>query len=119
MSKGRGDQISGGIFLIGLGILFFTHIGFWPGILFVIGAAAIARGVAEGQTWYNVPGGLWMIGLGLLFLFNFNWPVLLILIGVSMLFGYNYRSSRKHDDIWEKPKNEDKRKNDDPHPGVI
>jgi hypothetical protein len=114
VSKQRADQISGGVFLIGLGLLFFTHVDFWPWILFVIGASSIARGMAEGHAWYSVSGGLWLIGLGLVFLLGFSWPLILILIGVTMLIGYNFQSSRKNEDAeWEKRKNEEKRKNDD------
>jgi hypothetical protein len=115
VSKQRADQISGGVFLIGLGLIFFTHVSFWPWILFVIGASSMARGMAEGRAWYSVSGGIWLIGLGIVFLFGFSLPLLLILVGVTMLFGYSYQSSRKHEDgeDWEKPKHGDKRKNDE------
>lgn len=33
----------------------------------------------------NVIAGIWLIGLGILFLFNFIWPGVLILIGLSMI----------------------------------
>ena len=89
VDKKRADQISGGVFLIGLALIAMLDF-WWPGIMFVIGASAMARGVAEGQDWYNVPGGLWMIGIGLVFLFNFSWPMILILVGVSMLFGQSW-----------------------------
>ncbi len=115
VSKARADQVSGGVFLIGLAILFMT--GFWwPGILFVIGASSIARGVAEGRDWYSVPGGLWMIGLGLIFMFGFSWPLLLIFIGASMLFGkswHGHQWQRQNAEPEIKIKNEDKRKNED------
>ena len=66
-----------------------------------------------------------MIGLGLLFLLNFSFPVLLILIGLSILLGYQFQSRKQNrcrEDstsleelmIEEKPKNGDKRKNSDP-----
>ncbi len=124
VSKQRADQISGGVFLIGLGVIFFTNLAFWPWILFVIGASSLARGMAEGQAWYSVSGGLWLIGLGLVFLLGFNLPLLLILIGVTMLLGYNFRPKHRSDraarlsnyddsGLWDKPKNDDKRKNDD------
>jgi hypothetical protein len=121
-SKERADQVSGGVFLIGLAVLFMT--GFWwPGIMFVIGLSAIARGVAEGQEWYNVPGGLWMIGIGLLFWFGFSWPLLLIFIGASMLLGKSWQGSKHGSMPWQhnhempegKPKRDDKRKNDAPY----
>ncbi|MBN1965127.1 MAG: hypothetical protein JW910_10810 [Anaerolineae bacterium] len=82
----RVDQIAGGVFLIGLAVLFLTNY-WWPGIMFVIGASSLARGMAEGQAWYSVQGALWTIGIGLVFAFGFSWPLLLILIGVSMLLG--------------------------------
>lgn len=118
VSKERADQIAGGVFLVGLGLLFTGVLDFWPGILFVIGASNIARGMAEGRAWYNVSGGIWMIGLGLVFLLNFSWPVILILIGLSMLFGYSvkdhWRTNRLDDtDEEEKAKHDEKRKNDD------
>ena len=112
VGKHQGDRIAGAVFLIGLGVLFLTGY-WWPGILFVIGASAMARGVSEGQAWYNVPGGLWMIGLGLVFAFGFSWPLMLILIGVSMLFGKQWHGQR--DEVGEetpKTKNDDKPKRD-------
>jgi hypothetical protein len=33
----------------------------------------------------NVNAGIWLIGLGILFLFNFFWPGILILAGLSMI----------------------------------
>jgi uncharacterized membrane protein len=113
LSKNRADQIAGGVLLIGLGLLFTDVIDFWPGILFVIGATNIARGMAEGRPWYNVSGGVWLIGLGIVFLFDFNWAVILILIGLSMLFGYSVKDHHYRGDEDEKPKNDQKRKHDD------
>ncbi len=126
-SKSYADRVSGAAFLIGLGVLF-TPLGnlvggFWPGILFVIGASSLARGMAEGLPWYNVSGGLWMIGLGLVFLWGFSLPILLILVGLTMLVGYSfkpnafggrktkddefYTEKAKHDEFYdEKPKHD-------------
>jgi hypothetical protein len=86
LSSRQADQVSTGMFLIGLGVLAATHF-WWPGIMFVLGAAAIARGLTEGRGWYALQGGLWMIGLGLVFLQGFSLPLLLVLIGVSYLLG--------------------------------
>lgn len=112
VTKARADQVSGGVFLIGLALLFMTGY-WWPGVLFVIGASSMARGVAEGRDWYSVPGGLWMIGLGLVFAFGFSWPLLLILVGVSMLFGKSWQDREQEHKV--KVKNEDKPKNDAPY----
>lgn len=111
-NKKRSDQVAGGVFLIGLALLFYFGY-WWPGILFVIGASSMARGVAEGRDWYSVPGGLWMIGLGLVFAFGFSLPMLLILIGVSMLFGRSWHGSREsRHAVREKAKHEEKAKRD-------
>ena len=52
-----------------------------------------------------------MLGLGLFFLFGFSLPLLLIVLGLMMLFGYTGRSSErksKYDDDFatEKPKHD-------------
>jgi hypothetical protein len=104
VSKQHADQIAGGVFFIGLGLLFTDVIDFWPGILFVLGAASLARGMAEGRAWYTVSGGLWLIGLGMVFLFGFSWPLLLILIGASMLVGRNHGWMCWGEDTGEKRK---------------
>lgn len=120
MCHKRSDQTASGVFFIGLALLFLVPgLGFWPGIMFVIGASAITRDVTRGEAWHR-SGGLWPIGIGLLFTFGFSWPLLLIFIGLSMLVG---KSRFDHhgwggDDDWkakrepEKAKN-DKRKNDE------
>ncbi len=46
--KKRASSISGGIFLIGLGVLFMTD-WFWPGILLVIGLSGGAEQIFRGQ----------------------------------------------------------------------
>jgi hypothetical protein len=50
--KPHTTSISGGIFLIGLGILIYTG-GWWPGIMFVIGLASGAELVFRGRL---IPG---------------------------------------------------------------
>ncbi len=115
-SKSQADQAATGVFLIGLAVIAWGNF-WWPGILFVIGFSSMARGVAEGRSWYSVPGGLWMIGLGLMFLFNFSWPVLLIFVGVSMLLGKSWQNHQDTDvpEVVVKQKREEKPKNDAPY----
>ena len=116
--KSSADRISGAVFLIGLGVLFspLSRVvgGFFPGILFVIGAAAIAKGMAEGQEWQTMTGGLGMIGIGLVFLMGFSLPILLILLGLAMLFGYSskpewfgQRKAHDEDYVTEKRKHDE------------
>ena len=105
----RNEQLSGGVFLIGLAMLFMTGY-WWPGILFVIGAAALAKGLNSdepGERW----GGLGMIGLGVVFAFGFRWELLLIFAGVSMLVGHQWHNWTCDDK--GKRKNIGKRKNDE------
>ena len=116
-SKSSADRTAGAVFLIGIGLLL-TPLGaivggFWPGILFVLGATTFAKGLQEGLPWYNVTGGLWLIGLGLVFLWGFSLPLLLILVGATMLFGYTFRSANfgakiKRDEFFDdKPKHDE------------
>jgi hypothetical protein len=101
--KQRSSEISTGVFLIGLAILWLT--GNWfPGILFVIGASSIVRALGEGKTWSAAQGGLWAIGIGLVFTFGFSLPLLLIIIGVSMVLGYFCKPPMFDE---EKPKHDD------------
>ena len=101
-AKQRSNEISTGVFLIGLAIVFLT--GYWfPGILFVIGISSIAQALGEGKTWYAAQGGLWAIGVGMVFAFGFSLPLLLIIIGVSMILGYCFKPPMFDG---EKPKND-------------
>lgn len=110
--KDNADQVSGGVFLIGLALLFLTG-WWWPGIMFVIGASMFARTMAEGKPLQSNTGAFWVIVIGIVFgipnLFaGIDWgsifPIVLIGIGLFMLFGGRYRPD------WtgkEKSKNED------------
>jgi K+-transporting ATPase c subunit len=89
------NNISGGVFLIGLALLFMTG-WWWPGIMFVIGASIIAGTIAEGKDWREANGAFWVIGIGVVFgmpaIFGWiNWgmifPLILIGLGLYLLFG--------------------------------
>ncbi len=93
VTEKRANEIFGGTFLIGLAVLFLIN-WWWPGIMFVIGIALLARAVAQGRNWMDERAGLVAIAIGVvftalsLFSFAFNlWPIILILIGLYMLFG--------------------------------
>lgn len=105
-SKERADQVAGGVFMIGMAILFFSGY-WWPGILFVSGASSLARGMAEGRAWYSVQGAVWMIGIGLVFAVGFSLPPLLIVVGLSTLLGYQFRppflEGESEDDVEARP----------------
>lgn len=95
VSGQRANQISGAVWMIGLGILFITG-RWWPGILIVIGAGSIAQGLAEGRGWYGFQGGLWAIGLGIWFWFGAPIGALFIVMGVSALLGAIFRPPFLH-----------------------
>lgn len=95
MRKEDADRVSGAVFLIGLGVIALINY-WWPGIMFVIGASLIARGVVQGQAWQNATGALVVIAIGLVFALqdfiggvNF-WPLVLIALGLFMLFGQEW-----------------------------
>lgn len=100
ISKERSDQVFGGIMFIGIAILFLVN-WFWPGILFVLGIAQIAKSIEEGKNWADNRGALVVIAVGIFFalqdvlnIFNGNWwPLLLIALGLYLLFGNNLRRS--------------------------
>lgn len=111
------SQIGGGVFLVGLGMLFLTG-WWWPGIMFVIAASIIARTMAEGKPLNSATGAFWLIGIGVLFglpgliggIAGTLWqvlPIILIAMGLFMFFGGRYRP--RVDDYSDnmKPKNDD------------
>ena len=114
ISKERTDQVFGGVFLIGLAVLFFTGY-WWPGIMFVIGVAMLARTYTEGKT-LGSNGGAWiMIAIGVFFALGnvFEilgdiswWPLILIALGLYLLFGQRQKSD-VHNDSGDKAKRDD------------
>jgi hypothetical protein len=67
--KRMASGISGGIFLIGLGVLLYTG-WWWPGIMFVIGLSGGAELIFRGQTlrgigtmafFFAIPIAIWII----------------------------------------------------------
>ena len=108
-------QIGGGVFLVGLGLLFLTS-WWWPGIMFVIAASILARTMAEGKPLSSATGAFWLIGIGVLFgvpgfigsiagTFWKLFPLILIGLGLFMFFGGRYRP--RVDNYEDKPKNDD------------
>lgn len=87
MNKKQYEALSGGIFLIGLGLLFLGRLGFWPWILVVIAFAQLPMLLAQNQGWAGWQGFFWLIGLAILFASGRFWPWILILVGVSVLIG--------------------------------
>ena len=84
MNGKRSEQITGGIFLIGIAVLALTRF-WWPGILLVLGVTAIASGWLQGRRWQALSGGLWLIGIAALAYTGFWWPGILVLLGIMAI----------------------------------
>ena len=90
------DGLSGGIFMIGLGVLFLVDsIDFWPWILVLIGFTSLPSTIGRGDIEGGLQSFVWMCGLALLFsqpgLF---FPGILILVGISIMIGAMGKSSK-------------------------
>lgn len=87
---GRRNQISGAIWLIGLGCLFLTK-SFWPGILVLVGLTSYIQEAARGRTQQALRTLVFFIGLTILFWSNRFFPGILILLGVMALISPEIR----------------------------
>lgn len=81
------DTMTGGIILIGIGLIFLLELDFFPTILFVLGLAIMPSAIAREGTCSGLQGSLWLIGIGTLFALDIFWPGILILIGLSVILG--------------------------------
>ena len=80
----RTKEITGAIWLIGLGVLFLTHT-FWPGILVLAGLTAYLQEPARGRQQEAVRERITLTGVALLFWTGPFRPGILILLGVAAL----------------------------------
>ncbi len=78
--------IVGGIWLIGLGVLYATRF-WWPGILFLIALTAIIEGWMNDQTWYGAQAAYWLVFFGVWALSGYLVTALLVGLGVSTIVG--------------------------------
>ena len=85
--KSKLEGASGGIILVGIGLIFLLNIDFFPAILIVIGLASLPGSLANKGFWAGIQGAVWLIGLAILFATDKLWPGILILIGLSMIGG--------------------------------
>jgi hypothetical protein len=113
----RSDATFTGVFLIGLALLFITSY-WWPGVMFVIGGAMIARSMSEGQQWTDNRSAVIVLAIGVVFavgklfsgLFSGGLllPLVLIGVGVYLLFGNQIRGQMNaRMDETRKAKNEE------------
>ncbi len=116
MNNKQDERVMGGVFLIGLAILFITGY-WWPGIMFVIGIAMLARTAAQGRAWSSDMPALVVLGIGAIFAVlslvgailsaKVIGPLVLIALGLWFLFGRNGRWGGRSLGDWGKRKNDD------------
>jgi hypothetical protein len=87
MNLQKKQSVAAGLFLIAIGVV--ALFGLWhlllPGVLVVAGVIVYSQRRASGRTIEAVQAGMWCFGLALLFAFQFLWPGVLFLAGLSIL----------------------------------
>jgi hypothetical protein len=84
--SGIRKSLIGGIWLIGIGVLFATRF-WWPGIMFLIAITACIEGWLRDQSWYGIQTGFWSAFIGFWALARFSLVFLFIGLGVSVVLG--------------------------------
>jgi len=94
LTKRKADALSNGIFLVCLGILFYSTAAWWPGILLAIWAALATRQYLTGRFYDLIMSSVILLGLFLVITFSLNWstlmPILFILGGIYLVFREYY-----------------------------
>ncbi|KAF3362808.1 Uncharacterized protein PHSC3_000667 [Chlamydiales bacterium STE3] len=98
LEKRKADALANGIFLVGLGILFYT--GFWwPGILLVLFANLAIRQYFTHRIFDLMVTSVILLGLFLLSFFSLSWdvlmPVLFIFGGLYIILKEYFYAERK------------------------
>lgn len=93
LSRRKANAISNGVFLIALGILFYTN-SWWPGILVAIWALLASREFLTGRIYdLFITSGI-LLGLFFVYYLQINWsilmPVLLVIGGIYIIFREYY-----------------------------
>ena len=84
LSKRKTEAISNGVFLIALGILFYTN-AWWPGILLAIWATLALRQYFSGRVYDLIISSVILIGLFLI-TWSILMPVLFVVGGIYIIF---------------------------------
>lgn len=88
LSKRKADAISNGVFLIGLGILFYTG-AWWPGIVIAIWASIALRELLTGRIYDFVITSVILWGVFFSAFLHAKWsillPVLFVMGGVYII----------------------------------
>jgi hypothetical protein len=84
LQPNQANAVTGGIWLIGMGILFATGL-WWPGMLVLVGLTAIVQQWANGRGWYGLHAGFWMIMVAVWALFRFNIAIFFVGLGIYVI----------------------------------
>lgn len=89
MSEKKASSISNGLFLISLGLLFFTNF-WWPGILVAIWITMASKQYLTGRLYDAAITSVVLLGLFGLSIVNINWdyvlPTLFIVGGIFLIY---------------------------------
>lgn len=80
-----GTESIGAIWLIGLGILFFTG-EIFPGVLVLVGLTSYIKAAARGREQDGLRSFVFFGGLAAMFWFGWFWPLILVWVGAMILF---------------------------------
>lgn len=98
MGRGKADAIGNGVFLVILGLLFYTN-WWWPGILLAIWGSLATRQILTKRTQDFLLSTLLFGSLFIVAFFRFSWdlltPVLFILGGSYLIFREFYSDDGK------------------------
>ena len=89
LSKRKTDAIANGIFLISLGLLFYTNY-WWPGILLAIWASLAARQYLSGRVYDLAISSAILLSLFIISIIKLDWailmPILFVIGGLYIIF---------------------------------
>lgn len=89
VSKGKAEALSNGVFLIGLGVLFYTNF-WWPGILLALWAMLAVRQLLSDRRFDFIVSTVVLGGIFIISYFSLNWdlilPALFVLGGLYIIF---------------------------------
>ena len=85
VTRGLLLNISVGVMLLGIGIVFAAGVGFWPWILAVVGVATLPGAASRDRVAEGLQTFIWLVGLTILFALDAVWPGILIVLAAGLI----------------------------------